>query len=91
MASTYRYAVKVRRGRVSDHLALAGRWLLICQGCGCDVLWSARGAAIRAATRHAANCEDLHRANWGAACPSCKLFGKVAKSCPECLGRGWVA
>ena len=36
-------------------------------------------------------CSDLHWANWYAACPSCKLFGKVAKACPECLGMGWVA
>lgn len=77
--TTYRYAVKVRRGRV-----------LFCQGCGCDVIWPTRDAATRSATRHAANCEDLHRANWAAACPSCKVWGKVAKACPECLGRGWV-
>lgn len=79
----YAYAVKVRPwGR---------HWGSWCQGCETELgFWTDRLDAAWGASRHAANCEALHRANWDAACPSCKLFGKVAKACPECLGRGWV-
>ena len=42
-----------------------------------------------AASDHAAICEALHWANWEAACPSCKSYGKVAKACPVCLGYGF--
>lgn len=84
MASTYRYAVKVRRwGRY---------WNAWCQGCEFEFgFWGTRGASLLDARHHAAVCEPLHRANWDAACPSCKLFGKIAPACPVCLGRGWVA
>lgn len=80
--STYRYAVKVRP--VGRHV---WRWD---RPCGA---WQPSGFrdVIRWAHIHAATCEDLHRANWAAACPSCKAFGKIAPACPVCLGRGWVA
>ena len=82
--SKYAYAVKVRPwGRY---------WSCWCPGCE---TWSQFGtdrlAASLSARRHAASCEALHRLNWGAACPSCKLFGRVAKACPVCLGKGFSA
>lgn len=86
--SMHRYAVRVRK---------AGRyvWRWDCDGCGCwqtsTSLRKAQRSAFNRATRHAARCSDLHWRNWDAACPSCKAFGKVAKACPQCLGRGWVA
>lgn len=85
MASTYRYAVKVkhlRHGRAS--------WSCPPEACDFTSMIMSRRTAYLAADLHASLCEPLHRANWDAACPSCKLFGKVAKACPECLGQGWV-
>lgn len=82
--SSYRYAVKVKHLRHGFHTygcQGCGVWI----GCGTD-----RATAAMAANHHAANCEQLHRANWDAACPSCKAFGKIAPACPQCLGKGWV-
>ncbi|MBB1511992.1 hypothetical protein H5399_05155 [Tessaracoccus sp. MC1627] len=82
--STYRYAVKVGRPRRVQS------WGFWCEGCETQFgYWADRLAAALRARAHSAICEDLHRANWGAACPSCKAYGRVAKACPVCLGRGW--
>lgn len=90
MASTYRYAVKVSKAARPKHLIPL--WRHWCDGCGTrSGLWLTLGDAADSARRHAADCEDLHRANWDAACPSCKAFWKVSPACPCCLGRGWVA
>ena len=78
-----KYRVKVRRGRLSAW------WLFVCDSC---VRWDyavSQQEAHRLATNHAATCEALHRANWAAACPSCKLYGRIAKACPICLGYGF--
>ena len=83
--STYRYAVKVRPwGRYWD------AW---CQGCETETEFgflTTRLDAARRARRHAASCEDLHRANARAYCPDCDRFGRIAPACPLCLGEGWI-
>lgn len=90
MASTYRYAVKVLHRPGTILPGLMWGWRCPCCLDASSFLWVRPGGAREAAARHAANCEDLHRANRAAACPSCKMFGKVAPACPVCLGRGWV-
>ena len=82
--TSYRYAVKVKPSR-SGMLTV---WR--CEVCGESDSWVHLNTASSDAQIHAAGCEELHRANWEAMCASCKPFGKVAKACPECLGRGWV-
>ena len=80
--TTYRYAVKVRL--LPGDVAF---WR--CHQCGAVSPTMPSRRAFVAADVHTSLCEDLHRANWDAACPSCKAFGKIAKACPVCLGRGW--
>ena len=84
--SKYAHAVKVRKmGRY------VWRWDCPCGGCGASS--STRKALRRVyrwAAMHAATCTDLHWANWAAACPSCKAYGRVAPACPVCLGRGHI-
>ena len=88
--SSYRYAVKVSAPRLATRNAETWtEYEIHCQGCLGVAFYRRRRRALRFARKHAATCEDLHRLNWDAACPSCKLFGRVAKACPECLGRGW--
>lgn len=82
--SKYAYAVKVRPLR-HDRAS----WSCPPEACDFTSMIMSRRIAYLAADLHASLCEPLHRANWDAACPSCKLFGRVAKACPECLGRGW--
>lgn len=81
--TTYRYAVKVK----PSPSGMLTAWK--CEACRESDSWVHRNTACNDAQIHAAGCEDLHRANWDSACPSCKLFGRVAKACPVCLGRGW--
>ena len=83
--STYKFSVKVH-GR---HLSSCGGYMAFCQVCGHTDVWLTLASAYASATRHAATCERLHRANWEAACPSCKAYGRVAPACPVCLGRGF--
>ena len=83
--SAYRFAVKVRATGSHDS------WTLRCQGCGRFGSCVGVGMPHDAATAHAATCEDLHRANWAAACPSCRSYGRIAPACPVCLGRGYEA
>ena len=88
--TSYRYAVKVRRGPGRTMPGLWWGWE--CEGCTkASLVGHTRSYYTqRDAQTHAARCEDLHRANWDAACPSCKAYGRVARACPVCLGRGWV-
>ena len=84
--STYRYAVKVRHDRLRAY-----PWTFHCEGCGVGSLCIRTLAEARDhAERHAARCEALHWANWAAACPSCRRYGRVAPACPVCLGRGHI-
>lgn len=82
----YRYAVKVRKVAPSV-------WRWYCPACGRWEAFSSihvlitRVRVYRGATHHAATCADLHWANWDAACPSCRSFGKPAKACMTCLTR----
>ena len=83
--STYRYAVKVRRlrhGRAS--------WSCPPEACGFTSMIMSRRTAYLAADLHASLCEPLHRANWAAACPSCRRYGTIAPACTVCLGCGVV-
>jgi hypothetical protein len=57
-------------------------WRGDCPACGWIGPASGPEVAILAADRHARACPS--------ACPSCKLFGKVAPACPTCQGYGWV-
>lgn len=63
-----------------------------CDGCKSIflILLADADDIVPAATEHAATCSDLHWRNWQAACPSCKLYGRVARACPVCLGYGVV-
>ena len=83
--TTDRYAV-----RVYQHPSIPGVWTWDCH-CGDFVGWLfGLPRAHDDATRHAATCEALHRANLAAACPSCRRHGRIAPACPVCLGRGHI-
>ena len=83
-----KYRVKVRLLKWPG----GGAWRAECPACHWRSLpyaLSRHDRAMRAASEHASQCADLALMNWAAACPSCKLYGRVAKACPVCLGRGY--
>ena len=92
--SIYPYAVKVLTEQVRPHYSDGLRWYWRCGAPDCKMrhgsffAYPTPAEAHVAATNHAATCEALHRANWAAACPSCRRYGLVAPACPVCLGRG---
>ena len=81
-----KYRVKVRKAGTSV-------WRWDCPACGrweaSSSIRKARRRVYRWAAMHAATCTNLHWLNWAAACPSCKAYGRVAKACLVCLGRGY--
>ena len=79
------------RVKVTYHATRWYPWVAWCEGCATSPLYTRElRIAHDHATSHAARCEDLHRRNWQAACPSCKAYGSVARACPKCQGYGWV-
>ena len=83
----YAYSVRVYRR--------AGRWFAECPvshgRAGLDIGWLGQTGDLAVVQRwahaHAAECMDLHIANWDAACDSCKAFGIPARACMACAVR----